>query len=176
MPTVWNSAPSWVTSDVWATTGDWNTAQIAGRLSAIVSSHHPTSERRRSGVSNGNHPRTTMATIGITTAGWMIDARAVSATAGHTRLRRHMPIAKVNAAIDHKNGSWPSSGEITSDGLVSVAAAHHPRRSVGKVQNVAAMVAAKPSTSQSVTARSPSSGHTSAALAQGTDAYGNVSP
>lgn len=104
----------------------------------------------------------------------MIDATAVRAIAGTTRRRCQSPIAAVNAAIDQRNGSCPSSGEMTRAGLVSVAAAHQPRRRVGKVQNVATTVATKPRTSQRVTARSPSSGHSRAAVVHGIDAYGKV--
>ena len=115
-----------------------------------------------------------MIDTGSITAGWVINDNAASTVAATHRPRRHIPMATMNAAAAHRNGSWPSITDTTSDGLTSTATAHHPRRRRGSAQYVAATVARAPATSIAVTTRSPPSGHSRAPTIHGSMAYGKA--
>ena len=77
------------------------------------------------------------AVSGTSTAACVSWASAARTTASLRRSRRQQPMASMSIAAAHRNGSCPSSSASTSAGLTSTATAHQPRRSSGKLQNVA---------------------------------------
>ena len=100
------------------------------------------------------------------------DARTIAVV---RRPRRQQPIAKSNIAAAQRNGSCPSSSPSTNAGFTSTAAAHQPRRSSGKAQNVATTRPTKPMPRVSVTLHSLMSGQSSTANIQGMNPYGKAS-
>jgi hypothetical protein len=113
---------------------------------------------------------TSSAAMGSTTAAWVACPAAASTIAHTVRSARQHAIAASSMAMAHTNGSWPSTGATMRTGFASTSAAHHPRRSSGKAQNVVATSATEPITSHSVTTQSPSSGRNTAAESQGMNA------
>ena len=172
--TVSTKLTTFTPSDESVYAGVRNTSQTAG--AAMTSdAAYASNSRRRSG-SKRNQPTTRIAAMGSTTAACVACPRPASTIAHPMRPVRQHATAARNMAMAHTNGNCPSTGATMSTGLASTSAAHQPRRSSGKAQNVAATSPTDPITSHSVTTQSPSSGRRSAAESHGMNAYGNARP
>ena len=150
-------------------TGDANTSTAAGsEITSEIS--QPTTRARRCGSCAVAEQRRAARSAGTSTAACVSCASAARTTASLRRSRRQQPMASMSIAAAHRNGSCPSSKASTSAGLTSTATAHQPRRSSGKLQNVASTRPTKPAPSTKVTLHSPMSGHSSTATIHGMNA------
>jgi len=165
-----------VVGAVSANTGERSDTMTAGVASTADRAHQRASLRQSRSQPSATAAATSTMVMGRTMAGCVACATPAASALASGWPRRHSATAASSTAAPQRNGSWPMMGAMTTGGDSSAAAAHHPAPSSGNAQRVAATSATNPRTSTTVTARSPATGHSSAAAVQGGNEYGKARP